>query len=74
MVGMRCGRATLGSDAGVCVAAAGRRCAEGACFNGARRTLRDGARGSGETSGTARGYRGLAVESKIVVSWRMARS
>ena len=74
MVMMRCGGATLGADAGVCVAAVGRRRAEGARCTGARRTLVDGARGSGETSGTAGGDRRPAAESKIVESWRMARS
>ena len=73
MVGMRCGGATLGADAGVCVAAVGSRRAEGARCTGARRTLGDGARGAGETSGTTRGDRGPAAESKIEVSWRMAR-
>ena len=74
MVRMRCGGAILGTGAGACVAAAGRRRAEGARCTGARRTLGDGARGDGETSGTTGGDRGPAAESKIVASWRMARS
>ena len=41
---------------------------------GARRTLGDGARGAGETSGTAGGDREPTAESKIVASWRMACS
>ena len=74
MEGMRCGRATLGADAGVCFGAAWRRRAEGARCTGARCTLGDGAHGAGETSGTAGGDRGPATESKIVAIWRMARS
>ena len=42
VVGMICVGATLEADAGVCVAAAGRRRAEGALCTGARQTLRDG--------------------------------
>ena len=62
MVEMRCGGATLRDYDVVCVAAAGRRRAEGARCTGARRNLVDGARRSGETSGTARGDQGPAAE------------
>ena len=74
MVKMRCGGATLGAAAGVCVALEGYRSTEGAQYTGSRCTLRDGARGAGETSGTAGGDRGPAAESKIVAIWRMVRS
>ena len=74
VVGMICGGATLRSDDGVCVAAAGRRRAEGARCNGARRTLGYSACGAGETSGMDGGDRGPEEESKIVESWQMARS
>ena len=73
VAGIKCGGANRGADAGVCVAAAGRRHAEGARCTGARRTLGDGARGAGETSGTAGGDRGPAAELNIVAIWRMAR-
>ena len=52
----------------------GARGAEGERCTGARRTLGDGSRVAGETSGMAGGDRGPATESKIVASWRMARS
>ena len=74
MVWMRCGGSTLRSGVGVCVAAVGCRRAEGGRYTGARRTLGDGVSGAGEMSGTARGDRGPATESKIAASWRMARS
>ena len=74
MVGMRCGGSTLGADAGVCVTSAGRRRALWAGCTGERRTLKDCACGAGETSGTYTRDRGPAAESKIVASWRMARS
>ena len=74
MVGMRCGGATLRAYAGVCVAAAGCRRAEGSSCTGDRRTLRDGVRGAGERSVTARGDQGPVAESKIVASWRMVCS
>ena len=72
VVRVRCSGSTLGADAGVCVAAAGSRSAEGERCTGERRALGDGARGNGETSGTAGGDRGTAAESKIVESWQMA--
>ena len=71
VVGMSCGGSILGADAGVCVAAAGCRRAEWAHCTWARRTVRDGAREDGKTSGTAREDRRLAAESKIVTSLRM---
>ena len=74
VVGIRCGGATLGAGAGVYVAVAGRRRADGARCTGEMRTLGDGARGAGETSGTAGGDREPAAESKIVAIWRMVRS
>ena len=74
VVGMRCGGATLVAGAGICVAAARRRRAGGARCTGASRTLGDGVRGAGETSGTSGVDKGPAEESKIVASWRMARS
>ena len=71
---MRCGVATLGDDAGIYVGAEWCRRAKWARCNGARRTIGDGARGAGETSGTAGGDRGPASELKIVASWWMACS
>ena len=68
------GGSTLIASAGVCVTAAGSRRAEGARCTGARLTLGDGARGAGETIGTAGGDRRPAAESKILANWRMARS
>ena len=71
VVGMRCGGSNLGSDAGVCFRAAWLRRTEGARCTGSRRTLGDGERGAGETSGTVGGGRGPEAESKIVAIWRM---
>ena len=74
VVGMGCGRDTLGSGDVVCVSAVGRRRAEGERCTGAMRNLGDGACGAGEMTGTAGGDRRPAAESKIVTIWRMARS
>ena len=74
VTGMKCGGSNLGVDARVCFVAAWRKRAEGMPCTGARLTLGDGARGAGETSGTAQGDRGTAVESEIVASCRMVCS
>ena len=71
---MRCGIATIRVGRGVGVAATGRSLEDVARWEGAMCTLGYGACGYGTTSGAPGGDRGLAVESKIVASWQMARS
>ena len=74
MVGIRCGVATLGAHAVICIVVAGRMRAGRVRCTGTRHTLRDGAREAGGTSDTAGGDRGPAAESKIVASWQIVHS